>query len=459
MIRHKLSLIRMLVFGLLVLTIASGPALAVTTFGAAQALPAGPLLASQLFKLTPNAGEASDQFGFSTAMSGDVLVISAYQDDVGANVDQGSAYVFARNQGGADNWGFVKQLLANDGAAGDHFGSGVAVSGDVIVIGAYLDAVNGKAGQGSAYVFSRNEGGMDNWGFVKQLLADDGAAGDSFGFSVGVSGDVAIVGAYGDSVSANLTQGSAYVFARNQGGTNQWGQIKHLFANDGTAGYSFGHAVAISADVAVVGTQAKIGGHDYQGSAYVFTRDQGGTNNWGFVKQLIADDGAAYDLFGQSVAVSGDVVVTGAPGKAVNTAGSQGSAYLFGRNQSGTNQWGFIKQLHTNDGEVNDHVGSSVAADGDVVVVGADSGGFANHGAAYVFTRNRGGTNNWGFVQRLMADDGEAYDYFGQSVAVNSGLDLVVAGALLDSNQAGSAYLFDNVSYTDYLTYLPLVMR
>lgn len=454
MIRHKRPLSHLVLIGLFVLTIAVGPTLAATTSGTAPSLPADPIHASQLFKLTPNDGAAGDQFGVSTAMSGDVLVIGAYQDDVGSNVDQGSAYVFMRNQGGSNQWGFVKKLIASDGAANDHFGSGVAVSGDVIVVGAYLDTVVTNTAQGSAYVFSRNQGGTNNWGFVKQLTADDGAAGDSFGFSVGVSGDVALVGAYGHAVTSTLTQGSAYVFSRNQGGSDQWGQIKHLFASEGTAGYSFGYSVAISGDVAVVGAQAKVGGQDYQGAAHVFTRDQGGSSNWGWTKQLIASDGAAYDLFGQSVAVSGDTIVIGAPSHA-----NQGAAYVFGRNQDGTNQWGFVKQLKDPFRMGGDQFGHSVAIDGDLIIVGADNGGYTRQGAAYIFTRDRGGPGKWGFVQQLLADDGEAWDYFGRSVAVNSTLDLAAAGALLDNDQMGSAYLFGGVSYADYVIDLPLVRR
>ena len=76
-----------------------------------------------------------------------------------------------------------------------------------------------------------------------------------------------------------------------------------------------------------------------------------------------------------------------------------------------------------------------------------------------MFTRDRDGPGKWGFVQELLADDGEPYDYFGRSVAVNSALDLAAVGALLDNNQAGSAYLFGGVSYADYVIDLPLIMR
>jgi hypothetical protein len=163
-------------------------------------------------QLSASDGAASDGFGRSVAVSGDTIVVGAYQDDVGANANQGSAYVFQRNQGGADQWGQVKQLVASDGAVDDEFGVSVAVSGDTIVVGAYFDDVGANANQGSAYVFQRNQGGADQWGHVRQLTASDGAINDWFGGSVAMSGDTIAVGAYLDDVGANTNRGSAYVF-------------------------------------------------------------------------------------------------------------------------------------------------------------------------------------------------------------------------------------------------------
>ncbi len=109
----------------------------------------------------------------------------------------GSAYVFQRDEGGADAWGEVTKLLASDGASFEFFGRSVAVSGDTAVIGAFQHGDNGSA-SGSAYVFQRDEGGIDAWGEVKKLLASDGASGDRFGLSVAVSGDTVVVGAWRD---------------------------------------------------------------------------------------------------------------------------------------------------------------------------------------------------------------------------------------------------------------------
>ena len=157
---------------------------------------------------------------------------------------------------------------------------------------------------------------------VKKLLASDAQSGDGFGFRVAISGNTAIVGAAGNSA------GAAYVLQRDQGGVGNWGQVKKLTASDAKPGDLFGLSVAISGDTAVVGAfQRDTGVVGDAGAAYVFQRDQGGAGNWGQVKKLTATDAQAGDLFGQGAAVSGDTAVVGAPNE--GTGGFlAGAAYV-----------------------------------------------------------------------------------------------------------------------------------
>ena len=128
----------------------------------------------------------------------------------------------------------TKKLTASDGAAGDFFGISIAIYADTAIVGAYLDDdIEGNLAQGSAYIFERNQGGANNWGEVKKLTASDGAADDFFGRSVAIYADTAIVGADFDTIGGNHLQGSAYIFERNQGGANNWGEVKKLTASDG----------------------------------------------------------------------------------------------------------------------------------------------------------------------------------------------------------------------------------
>jgi len=200
------------------------------------------------------------------------------------------------------------------------FGKSASISGDTITVGAHLATVGG-----SVYVFDRNQGGANNWGEVAKLKADDGAGGDFFGLSASISGDTITVGASSDDNAGGTNSGSAYVFDRNQEGINNWGQVKKLTASDAAASDQFGGSVSISGDTITVGAQfddiVGIG----EGSAYVFKRNQEGINNWGELIKLTASDAANVDLFGTSVSISGDTVVVGAD----NNESSTGSAYVF----------------------------------------------------------------------------------------------------------------------------------
>jgi len=124
----------------------------------------------------------------------------------------GAAYIFERNNGGPNQWEETAKLGALDGAPGDNFGIDVAIFGDTAVIGAFRDDTNGED-SGAAYVFSRNEGGANAWGQVSKLLALDGAAKDDFGLSVAVSSTTAVVGSPEHNANG-LDSGSAYTFSQ-----------------------------------------------------------------------------------------------------------------------------------------------------------------------------------------------------------------------------------------------------
>jgi len=143
----------------------------------------------QSAKLVASDGAANDNFGISVAISGDTAIVGVYLDDVGANTNQGSAYVFTRT---GTVWTQQQQLTAADGAATDQFGIGVAISGNNIIVGANGDNVGANVNQGSAYVFTRTG---TVWTQRQQLMAVGGLANDEFGFSVAISGDKIIVGA------------------------------------------------------------------------------------------------------------------------------------------------------------------------------------------------------------------------------------------------------------------------
>jgi hypothetical protein len=260
---------------------------------------------TQAQRLNAAGGAATDLFGAAVAISADTIVVGAPQDDVGANANQGSAYVFLRAAG---VWSQQAQLLAGDGAGADAFGRAVAVSGETALVGAPLDDLVAGADAGSAYVFLRAAG---VWTQQSKLASAVAAANDFFGTAVALSGDTALVGAPQDDVLAAVDQGTATVFTRSG---VAWTPQATLVAADGTAGDQFGIAVAVDTNTAVIGAAVDaVGALVGAGAAYATVRT--GTT-WCLQTRFTARDAAAGDRFGSAVAVSGARLLAGAPKKA-----------------------------------------------------------------------------------------------------------------------------------------------
>ena len=390
-------------------------------------------LGDQLFKLLPDDGAAQPEFGISVAISGDTAIVGAsgHDDDDNGN-DSGSAYLFDTTTGRQ-----IAKLLANDGASGDNFGGSVAISGVTAIVGANGND-DGGMDSGSAYLFDTTTGKQ-----IAKLLPDDGAAEDFFGTAVAICGppgkEITIVGSiYDDDNGSN--SGSAYLFDTTSGL-----QIAKLLPNDGSAGDNFGRSVAISGcpgkEVAIVGAPFDDDNGFWSGSAYLFDIATGSQ-----IAKLLPDDGADYDRFGYSVAISG------APGNETAIVGAShdddnghwsGSAYLFDISDP-ANPTQLFKLL-PDDGAAEDLFGFRVGISGATAIVGGvgvDDNGFQS-GSAYLFDTITGQQ-----IAKLLPDDGTAYDYFGWSVAISGATEkqTAIVGALFDDDNgsnSGSAYLFD----------------
>ncbi|MDQ3646170.1 MAG: FG-GAP repeat protein [Actinomycetota bacterium] len=381
-------------------------------------------------QITASDGSARDRLGMSVAISGDTAIVGSL-DDAGAGLHQGAAYVFTQ---AGETWTEQAKLVASDGAALDRFSyNAVAVSGGTALVGSMWDDVGVNPDQGSAYIFTRSGG---TWTQQAKLTASDGLPLDNFGFSVALSGDTAVIGAYWDDVGVNPDQGSAYVFTR-EGGT--WTEQAKLTAPRGVPLQEFGHSVALSDDTILVGAQGDLVGlNPRQGSAYVFTRSG---STWTQQAQLVASDGEATDGAGFAVALSRDTAVVGAYFDDTGDNEDQGSAYVFNRTGS---TWAEQVQLTASDGAANDLYGRAVAIAGRTILVGAqwdDIDGKTNQGSAYLLTRS-GGT--WTEQAKLTAPDGAADDLYGTTVAM-SGEDGIIGASFDDvgsNGDQGSAYVF-----------------
>ena len=284
-----------------------------------------------------------------------------------------------------NSWIQQRELTAADGARNDVFGYSVAVSEQTAIVGAAGKNIGNNPGQGAAYVLTC-AGTPCTWTQQQELTAADGARDDEFGNSVAMSGHTALIGAWGKHslympgapMTAVAPQGAAYVFTCS-GTPCTWTQQQELTAVDGRRGDVFGYSVAVSGNTVIIGA---IGQNSPRGAAYVFTCS-GTPCTWTQQQELTAADGASGDVFGTRVAVSGATTVIGAPGKTIGNNALQGAAYVFTCSGNPCT-WTPQQELTAADGARGDEFGYSVAVSGKTTLIGA---AYKNsyQGAAYVF--------------------------------------------------------------------------
>jgi len=321
----------------------------------------------QQAKLVADDVAEQDYFGSSVSLDNGYAIVGAkYDDDNGSN--SGSSYIFKRE---GSNWIQQQKLIANDGEKDDYFGEKVSISGDYAIIGSRWDDDKGS-NSGSAYIFKRE--GLD-WIQQAKLLADDGAKDDLFGGSVSIDGDYAIIGAHNDDKGTN--SGSAYIFKKED---SSWFQQEKLLANDGTTADYFGCAVSISGDFAIVGAYHDDDKGSGSGSAYIFNREGA---SWQQNSKIVANDGATSDSFGYAVCISSDYAIVGSQYNDDNGT-STGSAYIFKHNGE---QWNQIDKLIGTDSLLYDYFGYAVGISDNTAIIGTphhDKNGDSS-GAAYIY--------------------------------------------------------------------------
>lgn len=371
----------------------------------------GATWSQQAYLKASNTGQY-DRFGWSTAISGDTIVVGALYEDSNAtqiNGNQtnnlaenaGAAYVFVRN---GTTWSQQAYLKASNAEEYDHFGVTVAVSGDTIIIGARGEdsgatGVNGNQASnsinasGAAYVFVRNGTTWSQQGYLK---ASNTGEDDLFGSAVAISGDTIVVGALDEDsrakgVNGNQTDnfspdaGAAYVFVRD--GT-AWSQQAYLKASNTNSDDWFGAAVAVAGNTILIGAPREessatgVNGDQSDnsnptaGAVYVFER-QG--KIWSQQAYLKASNSGSSDSFGWSVAIAGNAAVIGASyedSAATGINGDQtdssafgaGAAYVFERHEEVWSQSIYLKASNTG---IQDEFGSTVSISGDTIVIGA----------------------------------------------------------------------------------------
>ena len=388
--------------------------LVVATWGLSLALaPCTPAKTPEA-RLAPNDAAIGARVGASVAVEKDLVVLGAPDDDE-AGPFAGAVYVFARH---GQTWQKQAKLLGRTTDGFRAFGEAVAVSRDVIVVGAPFD---GGDASGAVYVYARKG---NRWIEQARLVPGDSAPNQLFGDAVAVDGNTLVVGAFLDGQRAP-NAGAVYVFTRTG---NTWSQRAKLTASDASEYAFFGSALAIKGQTVVVGSPIAQ-------TAYVFSGHKG---NWTEQAILHAPDAdvSTYTAFGAAVALDGSTIAIGAPMDAP-FAPKTGSVYTFKAKAGG---WVQQSKLSASDAAGEDEFGTSVAVEGNRIAVGAPYHDSSNNGALYLFTAQ--GTR-WRETEIITGEPPTAF--LGSSVALTAKTLVGGAPAFVDYTglqSAGAGYVF-----------------
>jgi hypothetical protein len=380
----------------------------------------GPGSSAQFAKMLAADGLPTDTFGTALAVSGDLAVIGA----VVANSNSSAAYVYRHN---GSSWVFEAKLTAYQGQNGTQPGAAIAVSGDTVLIGARFDE-EFEGGSGAAYVFRYNG---TSWAQEAKLKAAPPDHNAQFGLSVAIDGDLALIGApYHNELPCSDDPGAAYVFRRS--GTT-WSQEAKLSPPGTPDAYAeFGYSVSIAGNAALVGARRE----DDLGAAYLYRHD--GAHWWPEARLQFEGDADLNDRFGNPVILTGELVIISATGDD-DIANASGAVYVFRFNGQFYDQEAKLTAPDLTDLAMFGH---SIALRGDTLLVGAFRGAAPafESGMAYLF---QFAGSQWTQVAKLTASDGAAGDRFGSAVALTAHGALV--GAHLDDDlgtDSGSVYVF-----------------
>ena len=382
----------------LTMTLMSGPARAQTT---------------EYLEISPNAPHNYQRFGSAAAVQGPWAVFGADWDPAGG-VAAGAVYVFDLTTGQQ-----LHKLMSTDIAAGDRFGTSVAISGNTLIIGAPGSNTFGPK-SGAAYIFDLETGQQ-----LAKLIPNQGFQEAYFGFSVGIDGGMAIIGAPLESPS-NSENGAVYLFDPLSGQ-----QLARLVASDIHDYDNFGTSVAIQGDMILVGSPGADLPPANVGAVYVFDTSTGNE-----LRKMTPAQKIYSQRFGTKLAVSGSVAIVGAPDTDDGLCYKCGSAYLFDFT-SGQE----LARLVPDYGNGNfQYFGSSVGISGRRAIVGAERAliGAERPGLVFMYDAFTGQK-----VNSFLASDQEDDDLFGGSVGIHGLVTIVGApGKNTSAVHSGSAYVF-----------------
>jgi len=386
---------------------------------------------AQLAELTPTNRANQDWFGISSAVSGNTVVVGAFDGNIEPT---GVAYVYVKPSSGWGNMTQTATLTPSDG--GEGFGTSVAISGNTIIVGAAnasnlkLHGLPQTQGPGAAYIFVKPASGWTDMTETAKITASDGADGDAFGYNVSISGNTAAAGA----LFAHSGAGAAYVFVKPASGWSTMSQTAELTASDSTTYDNMG-SVAISGNTVVTGAY---GHNNFMGAAYVFVKPSTGWKN--MTQNAEFSSTKANEIYGFSVATDGSTAVIGAVGANQGV----GAAFLYVKPKHGwKNTSKFTAKLTASKSSLVSGLSQGISMSGKTIVLGAPGttvGSNSGQGAVLVYLEPKTGWKTTSkFSAILTASDGAANDNLGVSAAVNGS---AVIGGATKGGPPGEAYVF-----------------
>ena len=382
------------------------------------------------FRITGNDSQYQDLFGWSTSLNsaGNIALVGAANDDIGALGNAGSAYIFT---GSGQNWTQVAKITGSDEEGDDTFGNSIALNsiGNIALIGAPNKGPLLR--QGAAYIFTGNG---NNWVQAVKINASDPAVGDYFGTSVSINsaGNVAIV------TAPYQNAGAAYIFT---GSGSNWVQTTKITPSDGVSDDAFGTSVSINSAgniVLVGGFDQTVAGQSYAGAAYVFT---GSGSNWVQTKKITASDPSRGAQFSENVSLnsSGNVAAIAARWWPNTTPlppdARRGAVYIYTGNGS---NWTETIKLTGDNSSLFFGNSLSLNSAGNTLAVGTSKN------IIDIFT---GSGSNWIKTQRINPSGTNiSSDSNIDSISLNSSGDIILAGTPYLNNYTGAAYIFTTKS-------------
>jgi len=322
---------------------------------------------TQIAKLKADDAQKNDYFGYSVAIDGDYIVVGAYKEDTGEK-NAGKVYIFKRKSDDTNDVVQIAKIQSDKTQEDAMFGNAVAISGKYIAVGASHENVGTEDDAGAVYLFKKESDSTNDITQIAKLTASNAGKEDWFGHSLSIDGDYIIVGAYGED-SENIDAGASYLFKRNSNEKDDTSQIAMILIHNSRDYDYFGYSVAISGNYILVGAYGEDTTANGAGTAYLLKRESDNEDDVTLLKTIQVKEPHEKDYFGKSVAMDGTYMIIGASSEDVDEKIDAGTAYLFRRDLNDETDIIQVSQLKSKTIQESEFFGSVVSISQDNIAI------------------------------------------------------------------------------------------